>query len=138
MHVVRVPDRILVVHRDPAFRQDIETHLTHRGYEVLTATNGEEALGSLVRQKVACMITDGSPSGTPDGELLSQALTRDPTLAILVCSATAIIEDAVHYLQYGALDYLLKPVDPARLEASLERALRRRVELIRQRDMTRL
>ncbi|MFL5447496.1 MAG: HD domain-containing phosphohydrolase [Gemmatimonadales bacterium] len=138
MHVVRVPDRILVVDRDRAFRQDIETHLTHRGYEVLTATNEEEALGSLVRQKVACMITDGPPSGTPDGELLSQALTRDPTLAILVCSATAIIEDAVHYLQYGALDYLLKPVDPARLEASLERALRRRVELIRQRDMTRL
>jgi len=138
MHVVRVPDRILVVDHDPAVRQDIETHLTHRGYEVLTATDAGEALGILARQKVACMVTDGRPSATPQGELLSQALTRDPTLAILVCSATATVEDAVHYLQYGALDYLSKPVDLARLEASLQRALRRRVELIRQLDMTRL
>ena len=138
MHVVRVPDRILLVDHDPAVRRDIEAHLTHRGYEVLTVTDAEEALGMLARQKVACMVTDGRPSATPQGELLSQALIRDPTLAVLVCSATATIEDAVHYLQYGALDYLSKPVDPARLEASLQRALRRRVELIRQLDMTRL
>ncbi len=99
MHLVRVPDRILVVDHDPAVRQDIETHLTHRGYEVLTVTNGEEALGILARQKVPCMVTDGPASGSPQDELLSQALTRDPSLAILVCTATATIEDAVHCLQ---------------------------------------
>src|SRR3954471_18399303 len=138
MPVVRVPDRILIVDHDPAARQDIETHLTQRGYEVLTAPNGEEALGILARQKVACMVTDGRPWDTPQGELFSQAFTRDPTLAILVCSAVATVEDAVHYLQYGALDYLLKPVDPAQLESSLQGALRRRTELIRERSMTRL
>jgi DNA-binding response OmpR family regulator len=56
----------------------------------------------------------------------------------LVCSAAPTIDGAVHYLPYGALDYLLKPVNPARLEASLQRVLRPRVELIRQRDMSRL
>src|SRR3954464_14031912 len=71
MPVVRVPDRILIVDHDPAARQDIETHLTQRGYEVLTAPNGEEALGILARQKVACMVTDGRPSDTPQGELFS-------------------------------------------------------------------
>jgi FixJ family two-component response regulator len=44
----------------------------------------------------------------------------------------------VHYLPYGALDYLLKPVSPAWLEASLQRVLCPRVELIRQRDISRL
>jgi putative two-component system response regulator len=138
MHKVRVPDRILVVDHDPTARQDIETHLTQRGYEVLTASSGEEALSLLTRQKFSCMLTDGRLSGTPDGELLSRALSRDPNLAILVSSADGTVEDAVQYLRYGALDYLLKPVDPAQLEASLQRALRRRSELIRERGMTRL
>src|SRR4051794_29225972 len=62
MQMVRVPDRILVVDHDQAARQDIETHLSHPGYEVLTASNGEEALGILARQKVSCMIMDGRSS----------------------------------------------------------------------------
>jgi putative nucleotidyltransferase with HDIG domain len=136
--MVRVPDRILVVDQDAAVRRDVETHLTHRGYEVLTAASGEEALGILARQKIVGMVADGRLSGTPEGELISRALTRDPNLAILVSSSDCTVEDAVHYLQYGAMDYLPKPLDPAQLEAALQRALRRRSELVRDRGMTRL
>lgn len=138
MPQVRVPDRILVVDRDPAVRQEVAARLTERGYEVLTASTGEEALTILGRQKISCMLTDGQLSGTPDGELLSRALTRDPNLAILVSSADGGVEDAVRYLQYGAMDYLIKPLDPAQLDVCLQRALRRRSELIRERGMTRL
>jgi putative nucleotidyltransferase with HDIG domain len=136
--MVRVPDRILVVDQDAAVRRDVETHLTHRGYEVLTAASGEEALGILARQKIVGMVADGRLSGTPEGELISRALTRDPNLAILVSSSDCTVEDAVHFLQYGAMDYLPKPLDPAQLEAALQRALRRRSELVRDRGMTRL
>jgi putative nucleotidyltransferase with HDIG domain len=136
--MVRVPDRILVVDQDAAVRRDVETHLTHLGYEVLTAASGEEALGILARQKIVGMVADGRLSGTPEGELISRALTRDPNLAILVSSSDCTVEDAVHFLQYGAMDYLPKPLDPAQLEAALQRALRRRSELVRDRGMTRL
>jgi putative nucleotidyltransferase with HDIG domain len=136
--MVRVPDRILVVDQDAAVRRDVETHLTHRGYEVLTAASGEEALGILARQKIVGMVAEGRLSGTPEGELISRALTRDPNLAILVSSSDCTVEDAVHFLQYGAMDYLPKPLDPAQLEAALQRALRRRSELVRDRGMTRL
>jgi putative nucleotidyltransferase with HDIG domain len=136
--MVRVPDRILVVDQDAAVRRDVETHLTHRGYEVLTAASGEEALGILARQRIVGMVADGRLSGTPEGELISRALTRDPNLAILVSSSDCTVEDAVHFLQYGAMDYLPKPLDPAQLEAALQRALRRRSELVRDRGMTRL
>jgi putative nucleotidyltransferase with HDIG domain len=84
------------------------------------------------------MVADGRLSGTPEGELISRALTRDPNLAILVSSSDCTVEDAVHFLQYGAMDYLPKPLDPAQLEAALQRALRRRSELVRDRGMTRL
>jgi putative nucleotidyltransferase with HDIG domain len=138
MQMVRVPDRILVADGEPAMREAIETHLTHRGYEVLTAGNGEEALGILARQKISCMLADSSLFGTPSGELLSRSLARDPNLAILVTSSTGDVDEAVHYLQYGALGFLEKPIDLSHLEAALQRALRRRAELTRERGMTRL
>ncbi len=136
MQTVKVPDRILVVDDDPAVREAIETHLTHRGFEVLTAGAGQEALGILARQKISCMLADTKLFGTPAGELLSRALERDPNLAVLVSSANAEVNEAVHYLQYGAVDYLQKPMDLAHLEAALHRALRRRAESIRERSMS--
>jgi putative two-component system response regulator len=138
MLTVKAPDRVLVVDAEPAVRETIESHLTHRGYEVLTAGSGEEALGILSRQKIGCMLADARLFGTRSGELLSRALERDANLAVIVSSATATIQEAVHYVQYGAVDYLAKPLDPERLEAAIQRALRRRAELIRERSMIRL
>ena len=138
MVMVKVPDRVLVVDAEPAVREAIETHLVHRGYEVLTAGSGEEALGLLTRQKVGCMLADSRLFGTRSGELLSRSLERDPNLAVLVSSPLATVDEAVHYLQYGAFDYVAKPIDLQRLEAALQRALRRRAELVRERSMIRL
>jgi putative two-component system response regulator len=135
---VSVPDRVLVVDAEPGVRDAIESHLTHRGFEVLTAGFGEEALGILARQKISCMLADARLFGTGNGELLSRSLERDPNLAILVLSARADVRDAVQYLQYGAFDYLAKPLDLPQLEAALQRALRRRAELIRERGLARL
>jgi putative two-component system response regulator len=138
MLTVKVPDRILIVDDDQAVREAIETHLNHRGFEVLTAGTGQQALGMLGRQKISCMLADARLFGTPAGELLARALERDPNLAILVSSSTPDINEAVHYLQYGALDYLNKPIDLAHLEAALHRALRRRADSIKERSMSRL
>jgi putative two-component system response regulator len=138
MLTVSVPDRILVVDNEASVREVVETHLVHRGYEVLTVAAGEEALGVLTRQKISCMVADARLFGTPAGELLSRSLERDPNLAIVVTSSLPSVEDAVHYLQYGAMDYLSKPFDLTHLEAALQRALRRRSELMRERGMTRL
>jgi putative nucleotidyltransferase with HDIG domain len=138
MLTVSVPDRILIVDDEPSVREAAETHLAHRGYEVLSVALGEEALGILARQKISCMVADAHLFGTPGGELLSRSLERDPNLAVVVTSSTGNIDDAVHYLQYGAMDYLRKPLDLTHLEAALQRALRRRAELMRERGMARI
>ena len=138
MLTVKVPDRVLVVDDQPEVREAIETHLSHHGYEVLTAGSGDEALGILARQKISCMLSDDRLFGTPRGELLSRSLERDPNLAVLVLSSHPVVADAVHYLQYGAMDYLPKPLDLTHLEAALQRALRRRAELTRERGVARV
>lgn len=135
---VSVPDRILVVDDQRSVRQSIEAHLSQRGYEVVVAGTGEEALEILRRQKIACMLTDCRLLATGRGELLSLSLKRDPDLAALVLSAIPDVHDAVRYLQYGAVDYLAKPVDLNQLDASVQRALRRRLELIQERGASRI
>jgi cyclic di-GMP phosphodiesterase len=138
MLTVTVPDRILVVDDQPPVRDAVATHLTARGYEVVVAASGDEALEILARQKIACMICEARLFGTRTGELLSLSFKRDLALAVLVLSSLADVSDAVRYLQYGAMDYLPKPLDLAQVEASVQRALRRRVELIHGRAAGRL
>jgi putative two-component system response regulator len=135
---VRVPDRILVVDDQPSSRESIDAHLQQRGYEVVVANSGEEALDILARQKIACMVADSRLFATRHGELLSLSFKRDPALAAVVLSPIADISDAVRYLQYGAMDYLPKPLDLTQLEASVQRALRRRSELMQDRGAARI
>jgi putative two-component system response regulator len=138
MPSVRVPDRILVVDDQPSARESIEAHLKHRGYEVVLAGSGDEALDILARQKIGCMLADSRLFATSSGELLTLSFKRDPHLAAVVLSAIADVGDAVRYLQYGAMDYLPKPLDLSQLEASVQRALRRRAELIQERGASRI
>ncbi len=82
MPTVTVPDRILVVDDEASIREAVESHLVHRGYEVLTVAAGQEALGVLARQKISCMVAEARLFGTPTGELLSRSLERAPNLAV--------------------------------------------------------
>jgi putative two-component system response regulator len=135
---VVVPDRVLLVDDAPEARATLEAHLTQRGFEVLTAVSADDALGVLARQKISCMIAEARLFGSGGGELLSRALTRDPNLSVLVMSSRPDVADAVRYLQYGAMDYLPKPLDLPAVEAALQRALRRRREQIHERGASRL
>jgi putative two-component system response regulator len=135
---VSVPDRILVVDDQPSTRHAIEAHLTQQGYEVVVTASGEGALDILARQKIGCMIAESRLFGTSKGELLSLSFKRDPQLAIIVLTSLPDIGDAVRYLQYGASDYLAKPLELTGLQASVERALRRRGELTQERGAARI
>jgi putative two-component system response regulator len=135
---VTLPDRILIVDNQASVRDAVEGHLVQRGYEVVVSGSGEEALELLSRQKIACMLADARLFATGDGELLSLSLKRNPSLAIIVLTSVPDVSDAVRYLQYGAMDYLAKPLDLAGLEASVQRALRRRLELIQERGASRI
>jgi cyclic di-GMP phosphodiesterase len=135
---VVVPDRVLIVDDAPEARATLEAHLKQRGFEVLAAASAEDADRILSRQKIGCMIAEARLFGAGGGELLSRSLARDPSLAILLLSSRPDVADAVRYLQYGAMDYLPKPLDLPGVEAALRRAFRRRAELMQERGTSRL
>ena len=81
------------------------------------ASNADEAREQLTKLKPDLLFLDVQMPGETGLDLLE---TLEPP-APLVIFTTAYDEFAVKAFELNALDYLLKPVDPARLEAALER-----------------
>jgi len=94
------------------------------GVEVLAqAGNGVEALSTIERLQPDVVFLDVQMPGLTGFEVARRMLdTRAPSQIIFV---TAYDQHAIEAFEVNAVDYILKPVDPARLEVAIQRARRR-------------
>lgn len=115
---------VLVVDDEAAMRKYVSANLKVRGYEVLTASDGSEALKVLDERHVDLVILDIMMPG-PDGLEVLQALRRDKAAAVIVLSARGREGDKVKALDLGADDYMTKPFGVEELMARVRAALRR-------------
>ena len=118
--------RILAVDDQRYFRELIEGLLTDEGYEVVTATNGEEALRVLEREDFEIVLTDLVMPGIDGTELVKQIKERLPDQDVVVVTAVVDVKTAVGAMKQGATDYILKPFDRKALSTSLGKILQRR------------
>jgi DNA-binding NtrC family response regulator len=128
--------KILVVEDEPAEREGLARLVGQWGYEVETASSGEEALNLVETQHPAVVVTD-LVLPEMDGLTLLQKLkeTGRPPIVLLV-TGHGTVETAVEAMRHGAFDYLTKPVDTTRLQVLLEKSieqesLSREVNLLR-------
>jgi CheY-like chemotaxis protein len=105
---------ILVVEDTPNVLELLDVTLRFKGYPVITARNGQEALEIIAREHPAMIITD-ILMPKMDGYSLAHNLRKDPlTLAIPIVfiSATYITpEDKAFALSLGAVRFIEKPID---------------------------
>lgn len=132
------PARVMLVHRADASRGAIQQAVTSAGYEVLLADGSEEALALVRRQRVTCLLLEADLPELRAEEFLSRVLREEPDVAVVVVTSGNDGERAVQYVQLGAVDVLLKPVENARLAKAIERALRGRDARIGQAQAQRL
>jgi DNA-binding NtrC family response regulator len=115
--------KVLVVDDDPGVRDGLARLLRKWGYDVQTASSGEEALGVAEADRPVLVITD-LVLPEMDGIALLQKLkemVRPPVILILTAYGT--VTTAVEAMRQGAFYYLTKPVDPAQLQVLLEKSL---------------
>jgi len=117
--------RVLVVDDEPRILKFLKLRLKASGYEVLTASNGLEALEQLQAQEPDIIVLDVVMPRMDGFETLKQirASSSVPVIILSVKEATA---DKVRGLDLGADDYLAKPFSPDELVARIE-AVRRRL-----------
>jgi DNA-binding NtrC family response regulator len=115
--------KILVVDDEPTEREGLARLVGQWGYEVETASSGEEALSLVESQRPAVVVTD-LVLPEMDGLTLLQKLkeTGRPPIVLLV-TGHGTVESAVEAMRHGAFDYLTKPVDATRLQVLLEKSI---------------
>jgi len=120
------PGRILVVDDNPDNVEIIATRLRFRGYEIIEARTGKEAL-ALVRKCEPDLILLDVMLPDIDGYEISRRIKGNealPFIPIILVTARDTTQDKVAGLDAGADDYLTKPVNFAELEARVRSMLR--------------
>src|SRR5258708_29468673 len=90
------------------------------------ASNGEEGLVALQRERFDAVISDLQMPGMSGMELLGEARRLQPHVAFLVTTGVDDVDVGVQAMRSGADDYLVKPLLESVVVASLERALHKR------------
>jgi two-component system response regulator MprA len=116
--------RVLVVDDEPVTLKYLGANLRVRGYEVLTAPDGETALEMLGQSEVDLIILDIMMPGM-DGLTLCRLIRDKTAVPILMLTARDSVPDRVAGLDAGADDYLVKPFAFDELVARIQALLRR-------------
>ncbi len=124
--------KVLIVEDDPMVAEFNKRYLARtEGFElVAVAGTGDEALAVLARESVDLVLLDIFMPGKTGLELLSDIRRAGAGVDVILVTAAADRGSIQKALQYGAVDYLIKPFEFERLNASLT-AYRDRVKLMR-------
>lgn len=116
---------VLVVDDEPLQRDIMKTILTAEGYETITASSGQEALGIIKKFHPDVILTDLRMEGM-DGIELMQSVPKLPfEPSIIIITAHGTISSAVEAVRKGAFDYLTKPLDKDTILFTVRRAIER-------------
>ena len=130
--------RILLVEDHPESRRTLQRLIERRGHEVVAVDNAEEAELELRKQRFSFLILDWMLPGKSGVELCQElrAAPKGEELFILLVTARDDAQDLERALEAGANDYLIKPLDPARLNVRLSVA-ERRIRALAERNQAR-
>ena len=117
------PPLILVVDDDEDTRLNLSDILELDGYRVEGAASVSELFARRFWDDVAVVLLDRKlPDGTPQ-EVVPLLRQKAPQAAVMIVTGYADIEGAIAAVRSGAADYILKPVSPDALRASVRRVL---------------
>ena len=116
--------RALIVDDEPLARKGIRRLLEAENDFIVAgeAANGEEAISAIEREKADVVFLD-IQMPLLDGLALTDEI--DPEFLPEIVFVTAYDEHAIQAFEAGAIDYVLKPIDPARFRKTLDRVRRR-------------
>ena len=115
---------VLVCDDDIAICNSIRIYLEQEGYQVLTASNGREALDVIEQNELHCLILD-IMMPEMDGISATLKIREKYNFPIIMLSAKSEDTDKIAGLSFGADDYVTKPFNPLELMARVKSQIRR-------------
>ena len=118
---------ILVVDDDPVQRRLLEGILDKLGYKAMSVDGGQEALDTLSSEKgkkIKAVILDLVMPDVDGIAVLNGMAADNHPQPVIIQTAQGGVETAVNAMRAGAVDFVVKPAAPQRLQVSLQNALK--------------
>jgi len=127
-------ERILVVDDDRIVLVGLEGVLRHGGFQVTTASSGQEAVELLDSKSFDLVLTDLVLQDVDGIAVLKQTHQSNPETVVIVITGFASVNSAIEALRQGAFDYLIKPCEDEEILIRVRRGLERRQMIRRIRE----
>ncbi|MFH1488356.1 MAG: response regulator [Pseudomonadota bacterium] len=121
--------KILLVDDEERFLETTQKLLGKKGYDILIAVSGTEALRILASQTIHVVILDVKMPGMDGLAVLKEIKTLHPLVEVIMLTGHGTVESAVDGLKSGATDFLVKPTDVDILIQKAEEAFEKRKHL---------
>lgn len=116
---------VLVVDDEQSIRDGSERILSRMGFQVSTASRGEQALEILDGDSVSIVLLDMKMPGIDGMEVLARISEMDKGILVIVITGFATVETAIEAMKRGAYDFIPKPFEPDQLRIVVNRARER-------------
>ena len=110
---------VLIVEDDLDLCEALCDTLEIEGYQVVSASNGTEALSKLAKNNFRLVVSDIQMPVMDGFKLLQNMQNKHPDIPVLLMTAYGSIPKAVEAMQSGAADYLIKPFEASTLVAKV-------------------
>lgn len=117
--------KILLVEDDPEITKLLDLHLNTQSYQLITCTNGSDALKEASKDNLDLIILDITLPDTNGWELCKKLREKDEHTPIVMLTCRSEETDKVLALELGADDYITKPFGILELMARTKALLRR-------------
>lgn len=119
-------ETLLIVDDEESILDIVKAYFSTRGYTVLTAGNGREAVDVLQNHRIDCCLSDINMPEMDGMELAEYIRKYDNTLPVVMMTGFPSLDNTIHTLKNGVVDFLIKPVNLNQMELSVQRVLRER------------
>ena len=121
------PPRILVVEDELGPRESYRQILKN-DYEVILMDNGRSAIEYVTNHPVDLALLDIRMPDIDGIEVLKKIKPIQPHMEVIMITAFASIENAKNAIKYGAIDYLIKPASVKEIQATVKKAIAKRIQ----------
>lgn len=115
--------KILVVDDEDALRTVLSNELTSEGYDVSTASDGDEAISTIQRGLYDLVLLDIKMPRLNGFEVLKFVKEKHPKTKVVMLTGFADLKNAIESKKLGAEDFVSKPYDLVDLLTTIERVL---------------
>jgi DNA-binding NtrC family response regulator len=120
--------RVLLVDDEKEFVETLAERLEMRGFEVLTALTGSDALSMSRERDQDVVVLDVKMPGMDGIEVLREIKRTKPLVEVIMLTGYATVPAAIEGMKLGAFDFLLKPTETKDLIEKIENAHKRKAE----------